>query len=176
VEAKEKWKAINEFPTYEVSTRGRVRSTDRTLQHRNGAMRRVAGAILKPYSGGNGYLVVMFPGHKNRRVHRLVAETFLANPDPLPQVNHIDGDKCNNCAGNLEWCTAAANVRHAFRNGLAHAPALVPVVAINPGDGSVITFESLKSTRAAGFDPSAVSMCLHGRRPYHRGYVWRNRT
>ena len=53
------------------------------------------------------------------KVHRLVAETYLDNPNGLPQVNHIDGVKSNNCVSNLEWVSVSDNVKHAYKLGLA---------------------------------------------------------
>lgn len=93
---------------YEVSTLGRVRSMH------NG------GKVLKPYMTGKQppYPTVQIDG-KNKKVHRLVAEAFIPNPDNLPQVNHLDGDKANNCVTNLEWSTNRDNVNHAFASGLA---------------------------------------------------------
>lgn len=54
----------------------------------------------------------------NRKIHKLVAEAFIPNPDNLPQVNHIDGNKQNNTVSNLEWVSRAENIQHAFRTGL----------------------------------------------------------
>ena len=74
---------------------------------------------LKHSTSNTGYLTVYVDG-KNRLLHRLLAETFIPNPDNLPCVNHKDGNKLNNELNNLEWCTYGDNERHAYRTGLKH--------------------------------------------------------
>ena len=74
-----------------------------------------------PQSNGTGYLKLLLRYEDsvvNKYVHRLVAEAFIPNPCGYPEVNHIDGDKSNNCAANLEWCDSKWNKQHAARNGL----------------------------------------------------------
>ena len=84
------------------------------------------GRILKPADNGAGYLSVLvgYKTSKNNRkvgmrkyVHRLVAEAFIDNPDNLPQVNHKDFDKSNNCVENLEWTSRSDNIQHSHDNG-----------------------------------------------------------
>lgn len=57
-------------------------------------------------------------GPKYKHVHRLVAQTFIPNPENLPEVNHIDGNKSNNRVQNLEWVTRSQNAQHAMDNGI----------------------------------------------------------
>lgn len=98
---------------YEVSSHGRVKSLDRQLTNRV-----YPGKVLKPsLDKQTGYLGVSLSlngKRHNRRVHRLVAEAFIDEVNGKPHVNHIDGDKLNNSAENLEWVTIYENIRHAI--------------------------------------------------------------
>ena len=117
------WKDINGYEgKYQVSSLGRVRSVPREWEqaNRHGTLSRyrIDGCIIKPIFR-RGYLSVGLrtdPKHLKRfQVHRLVAQTFVPNPDNMPQVNHKDEDKTNNRADNLEWCTARYNANYGTR-------------------------------------------------------------
>ena len=105
------WKEIGRTNgAIEVSSYGRLRSNLRTK-----------GYVLKVQPDKKGYLRarVTIDGEKiTLKVHQEVAKAFLPNPDNLPQVNHKDGNKGNNCVDNLEWITCKDNARHAIENGL----------------------------------------------------------
>lgn len=109
----EQWRVITGHPNYAVSDRGRVRSLRRDK-------------ILAPQVMRNGYLRVNLGKGNGRFVHRLVCQEFVANPHGKPQVNHLDGDKQNNRAGNLEWVTQSENQLHAVATGLQKPPAWLP--------------------------------------------------
>ena len=108
----EEWRKIVGYEgLYEVSSLGRVRSLDRY----DSINRFRKGRILKSGTDTGGYLFVQLSSNgneKNHSVHRLVAEAFIPNPDNLPQVNHIDEDKSNNCVDNLEWCDREYNINY----------------------------------------------------------------
>ena len=100
------------YPNYEVSNLGNVRS----LNYRN------TGKIqlLKAVNNGSGYLQVNLWKNgkmKHYSVHRLVAEAFIPNPDNLPEINHKDENKENNCVNNLEFCDRKYNTNYGTRNG-----------------------------------------------------------
>lgn len=95
---------------YDVSNLGRIRN-------------RATGHILKQHSFENGYYgcVVSCGSRSDKQVirtHVAVAKLFVDNPLDLSEVNHKDGDKSNNVATNLEWCTHSDNMKHAIQNGL----------------------------------------------------------
>lgn len=81
---------------------------------------RVTNKLLKTYISPVGYKAVNIHTEQGNFVylHRLLAETFIPNPNHLPEVNHIDGNKLNNVLANLEWVTTCQNVRHAFSHDL----------------------------------------------------------
>lgn len=96
------WKQI--YNNYEVSDKGEVRNT-RT------------GKLLKPYLNVNGRLRVTV-NRKANLVHRLVAQSFIPNPENKPQINHKDGCPTNNNKDNLEWVNNSENMLHAYKIGL----------------------------------------------------------
>ena len=107
------WRPIEGYEgLYEVSNLGRVRSLDRFYYRLH------KGKVLSPTKDRYGYLTVTLNCNgksKTIKIHRLVAQAFLPNPDNLPQVNHKDEVKSNNCVDNLEWCSAKYNVNFGTR-------------------------------------------------------------
>lgn len=105
----ENWKDVPGYEgLYQISNLGNVKSL-------------YSNKILKPSIDKYGYTRFSATKDKIQKtliIHRLVAKLFIPNPNNLPQVNHKDGNKNNNCKNNLEWCTDSDNKKHAYKTGL----------------------------------------------------------
>lgn len=115
------WKDVLGYEGYyQVSNLGRVKSLDRVVL-RKGHNMNLKGKIIKPQLNEFGYqMVVLIKMAKSKsiKIHQLVANAFIPNPENLPCINHKDGLKRNNHATNLEWCTYSQNHKHAYDMGL----------------------------------------------------------
>lgn len=114
---KEVWKKVKDNDLYLVSNFGRVKRL--TYIGENGLKYRER--ILSYSVSSDKYMkanLITKDGRKDFRVHRLVAEAFIPNPDNKPFINHKDGNKFNNTVDNLEWCTQQENIDHSFKNNL----------------------------------------------------------
>ena len=167
---REEWRDIRGYEGYyQVSNFGNVRGI---------ARRGCSGKVLKPSLSTTGYpFVVLSVGceAKSRKIHRLVAEAFVPNPDGLPEVNHINGDKEDFRIENLEWVTHKENLQHAARTGLwrpresQKASAELKKKAVVRSDGAL--FASLHdAAKESGTCAGNVCKVLKGIRPRAGGY------
>ena len=132
--------------------------------------------IMKLSKNHKGYLQVCLTldGKKvTKRVHRLVAESFIPNPKGLPQVNHIDGDKTNNDISNLEWCDNSQNQKHAYRvlgrEGHGGGGGKTPVICTDTGE----QFNSISdAARKTGIQITNISRTCKGRTKHAGGLKW----
>lgn len=116
----EEWRDVKGYEGfYQVSNLGRVRTISYMHCLRGRLYRIDCERLITPTDNGNGYLIIGLQKdneRKNHYVHRLVADAFLDKPDGKNYVNHIDYNKKNNNASNLEWCTQKENIDHSKPN------------------------------------------------------------
>ena len=163
------WKDIEGYPNYQISTMGRVRSLGNNKTRKE--------KILKSCKLNNGYLIVNLYKEgkvKKHTIHRLVAQTFLDNPNNLPEVNHKDEDKTNNRVENLEWCTQQYNTNYGTRNKRIAKTKSIPILQFSKSGKLVKKWDcSMDIERELGFNHSNICMCCNGKRKSVGGYKWR---
>ena len=158
----EQWKSIAGYEgLYEVSNLGRVKSLN---YNRTGKER-----ILKQQKDKHGYLRVDICKDgklKHSKVHRLVAEAFIQNPNNLETVNHKDEDKTNNVASNLEWMTRGDNIIYSQARQ-------VQMLDKQTGELLAIFPSTNEADRVTGIYQGSISKCCLGKLKSAGGYKWR---
>ena len=145
--------------------------------------------IMTPCKSNNGYMQVHLSIDgvmKSHKVHRLVAKTFIPNPYNLPQVNHKDEDKTNNCVENLEWCTQSYNMnyndgqkrRAASRDyeeiSKKRSEAQSKEVTQYDFDGRIVAiWRNAYVAEEHGYNRTMINQCCLGNKKSHKGYVWK---
>ena len=176
-EQQEIWKQYPDYSFIEVSNLGRVRTKDRYVPGKDGRKCFYKGRVLKQRLSNSGYMQVKF-GVNGKYVflyvHRMVATCYVPNPLGLPQVNHIDNNRTNNSASNLEWCTPQYN--NDYKKNFGTSPAQLfghLVFAVNLKTGKVLRFESqAEATRQLGISESNISEIIKGKRYKTAGGYW----
>lgn len=149
---KEIWKPIKGFEGYyEVSNQGNIKSIERTVSNSFGLKkdRTIKGVSIKPIFRGNWYVKVHLRKKGKRYcffLHRILAQTFLPNPENKPEVNHKDGNKLNYNLDNLEWVTKSENKLHAIKTGLRTITKGEERTTAILNDGKVRTIRQLYNT------------------------------
>ena len=161
---REIWKDIEGYEgLYQVSDLGRVK-------------RVTTNRILKQAKHHGGYMRVDLCKNGKRKahkIHRLVAQAFIPNPENKLQVNHIDENKTNNIISNLEWLTAKENNNHGTRIERAIISNQKQVKAIDIANGEYNYYESIKDCgRKLGIDPSSITKQLKSKLRQTGGYVF----
>lgn len=181
------WENIKGYEgIYQVSNLGNIKSVNHYVMN-NGIKQLRKGNVLKKNINVWGYEgVVLYKNGIGKRhtVHRLVANAFINNPDNKKEINHIDGNKLNNCVSNLEWCTRSENMKHSYRTGLEKTPILSgkdnlrskAIIQYDLNDNYIREFESMGMASTFLKNKSAdrsISKCCNGLRKTAYGYKWR---
>lgn len=181
------WKGIPGYEEkYQASNLGRIRSTISW----NGRYYYKKERILVPQKNCWGRLQIDLSKNgkvKKYSVHRLVAQTFIPNPENKPEINHIDGNKLNNNIENLEWVTSKENVLHAYRTGLRkssqknveHARRMgqsmkKAILQYDLNNNFLKEWNSItEASKALKINHGSICSCCKGRYKQIKGYIFK---
>lgn len=162
---------ISEFCDYYVTRSGCIISTKEHLGKKIRCMR------LAMDKGGYNIVVLRKDKIKyTKKVHRLVAQTFIPNPNRYPQVNHKDEIKTNNRESNLEWCTASYNL--SYRDGQKKRAKGTrklgkPIARMDMNHNVVEKYDCIGDAKRSGYNIGEIWRCCTGRVKHHKGYKWK---
>lgn len=154
------WRDIEGYEgLYQVSNMRRVKSLGNEFSRKE--------KILKPRKSKDGYLQLQLHKEgecKDYRVHRLVGQAFLENPEELPEINHKDEDKINNCVENLEWCSSKYNKNYGTRNKRVSKSLSKPLMCVETNE---IFNSAQEAQEQTGIDASSIGKCANHRKYFH---------
>lgn len=176
-----KIKEIKDFPNYYISTEGKVFS-------KNGRWNKSLKELKQYTNKLNGYCYVcLVKDNKkfNKRVHKLVAETFLTNNKKQFEINHKNGIKTDNNVENLEWVTHSENIKHRFRIlnqpsskawlGKFGKESANSKIILQIKNGKIIAefYGTCEANRHTNINPSNITSCCRGKRSKAGGFQWK---
>ena len=173
------WKSVKEYEDYyQISNFGNMRSIERTIITKNNVHRKLKSKQLKLHLNEFGYVITMGSINnvqKNFKIHRVVAEAFILNPENKLTVNHKDTNKQNNHISNLEWSTHSENIKHAYIHYLNNSVSQYKSVSQYTKDNEFITqYKSISAAKKAlKIKGGHISDVCNGRMKTAYGYVWK---
>ena len=165
----EEWRFINGFPKYMVSNKGNVKSLKYKRKNKEG--------FLRKNKDKDGYEIVGLQCGKKiitKKVHRLVAETFIPNPENKPCVNHINAIKDDNRLENLEWVTYQENMNNPLTIQNIKNTSCKCVLQIDNNNNIKSLYDSTLAVKhKLNYDNSTISKVCNGKRKMAYGFKWK---
>lgn len=160
----EEWRVIKDYPNYEVSNMGYIRRNGKT--------------IFKGSKSLDGYITACLSNNGKARqfkIHRLVADAFIPNPENKQQVNHL-GAKDDNRVCMLEWATPSENSLHgAKKNRNNKHNKIISIAKVHKDTNEIIkVYKSIIDIQNDGYNYKKVRLCVKGQNHTHSGFKWKN--